>query len=296
MTTTPQHIDANDLAALAEGRAPELAERTYAHLATCRTCLATYAEAVRMAHQAALGSQPPLRVPTDLLAAGLAAGEPVVRRPRFGLPRRVWVPAAMVTAAVLVWFVLPAPRSDPLSNQQITVISQALQTQSIAGPVFPDVAPLPAGAAPVYRSGAASSEAVVSLLHDVVADRRDLPTDPRTAYWLGAAYLSAGQIGTATDLIRVSRQTYPGDRRLLILDALAAYRRSDLAEAESRLRQALAADPTDAVARFDLAVVLHEADRTWEARQVLDAGVWDEASGLASRATSLRDTLDVSGH
>ena len=42
-----------------------------------------------------------------------------------------------------------------------------------------------------------------------------------------------------TDLVREARRNHPEDPRLLILDAVASYRRSDLGRAETLLREAL---------------------------------------------------------
>ncbi len=284
-----RHCDPNDLAALAEGREPAGSDNLHAHLAQCRTCLATYAEAVRVAHRTAAGV-PGETVPRTWLSEALAAGAKP-QRANVGVPRRVWVPAVAVFVLALVWFVAPTNRSGELTGDQIGTISLALREQSVAGPVFPGVSPDQPDNPTVYRSGNSPADDVSAILRGQAGRRQSVPADPESAYWLAAGYLAAGQIGTATDLVRLARQTYPQDRRLLILDALAAYRRSELTRAESLLHQALDRDPTDDVARFDLAVILQDAGRTWEARQLLAAGAWPATELLSRRAQALRDTL-----
>ncbi len=292
MTNMQNHLDPNDIAALADGREIPGTDVLQRHLAGCRSCLAAYAEAVRVAH---LRAQRPdaFAVPPDLLAAALAAG----RRPRrfVAAPPRRWRPglAAATATAVLVLAVALAPGPHPgrLAPGDNAALGTLLWAQSAAGPLLPGAVASTAGAAPVYRSGSALVPTLDRALHEAATTRGRAPRDPQQAYWLGAGYLATGQLGTAVDLIRVARQAYPQDQALLVLDGVAAYRASDLARAEELLREAWRRDPGDTLARFDLAVVLADAGRSWEAQQVLAAGAWPVGTEIARRATAMADSL-----
>lgn len=300
MTNPSDHLDPNDLAALAEGAEVADAALLQAHLAGCRSCLATYAEAVRTAHRRAQRPDA-FPVPADLLAAALAAGAPR-RRPATVRPAWQWRPswqwrpalAATVATAcvVLAVVVLPDRQAGRLGDADIAAITVALRDQSVAGPLLPGVeAAHPGVDAPVYRSGDDARPDLARALQAAARRQESSPRDPHQAYWLGAGYLSAGQMGAAVDVIRLARQAHPQDQRLLVLEGVAAYRASELARSESLLREALDRDPADAVARFDLAVVLADGGRVWEAQQVLAAGTWAADSEIARRAAAMADSL-----
>lgn len=295
-TTSGGHLDANDLAALADGGAGEAASAAaQAHLAVCRSCMAAYGEAVRVAHRRA--TQPEaFALPAEYLAAGLAAGSPPRRAATTGRPRTThWRPAAAVSlaAAAIALAVVFAPgrNAGDLGRGDIVLIGDLLRAQSSAGPLAPDAEPRPGVAAPVYRSGQSLPPDLEEALQAAARKHGSAPTDPRQAYWLAAGYLAGGKVGAAVDLLRVARQRHPEDQRLLVLDGIAAYRASELARAEGLLREAVRRLPDDAVARFDLAVVLEEAGRVWEARQVLAAGDWPAGSEIGRRAAAMADSL-----
>jgi predicted Zn-dependent protease len=140
----------------------------------------------------------------------------------------------------------------------------------------------------VYRAGGAGD------LHrelEALALRRQQRPGAETAFWLAAGYLAAGRVQSATDLVREARRRHPDDERLLLLDAVVSYRRSDLGRAETLLREVLVRQPGHQAARFDLALVLQETGRADEARRLLDAASWSDDAWLAGRAQALRDTL-----
>ena len=292
MANTDDHLDPNDLAALAEGAEVAGSALLQAHLAGCRSCLAAYAEAVRTAHRRA--QQPDaFPVPADLLAAALAAGAPR-RRPASARPGWQWRPALAATVAtacvVLAVVVLPDRQAGRLGDADIAAITLALRDQSVDGPLLPGIE-IAGVESPVYRSGDGARPELARALQAAARRQGSSPRDPQQAYWLGAGYLSAGQLGAAVDVIRLARQAHPQDQRLLVLEGVAAYRASELARAESLLREALGRDPADAVARFDLAVVLADGGRVWEAQQVLAAGTWAADSEIARRAAAMADSL-----
>lgn len=287
------HLDPNDLAALAEGVTLADAPALQCHLAQCRSCLAAYAEAVRVAHTRALRPGD-FAVPPDLLGVALAAG----RRPRTPVRARPlrWRPAAAALVAVgaiaLAVIMLQGPQGGRLGRDDIAMISQLVADQSVTGPLLPGVVTAEGLAtAPVYRSGATGVPQLERVLREAARGQGSSPRNARQAYWLSAGHLAVGQVGTAADLVRLARQSFPQDQPLLVLEGITAYRASELGRAESLLREALRRDPADAVARFDLAVVLVDAGRGWEARQLISAGSWPAGSDVARRAVAMADSL-----
>ena len=91
---------------------------------------------------------------------------------------------------------------------------------------------------------------------------------------------------------RDARLRYPGDQRFVILEALVAYRSSDMARAERLLQFALRQDPLNGVALLNLGLVQYEqgqwdiARRTFESVRTRFAG-----SPLEERAAILLSGL-----
>jgi len=286
MSPRDGHPDWNDLAALAEGRAPAGSADLHRHLAGCRSCAAAYAEAVRIATRLATAPES-LAVPPHLAAAARGASPATVTPSRRGRP---WLRLGGALAGALALLVVAlALRPEPAGgSRRFPAIHAAHVEQAPARIVLPDLTPAPGSPPVVYRDGGAAN---LDAERDALASAyRDDPA-AETAFWLGAGYLAANRIEAATALVREARHRHPDDRRLQILDSLASYRRSDLGRAETLLREILVRDPRDPAARFDLALVLQELGRGAEARAVLDAGTWTGDPWLARRVDALRDTL-----
>jgi tetratricopeptide (TPR) repeat protein len=285
MSPRDGHPDWNDLAALAEGAAPASAD-LHRHLAGCRRCAAAYAEAVRLR---ALELEAPrhLVVPGGLLAAARAAGPAAGARtrPRRALSTPIIAGATLAVLALVAVAIRPGETPPP---PELLTIRHALLEQAPAGMVLPGLAPEAGASLTVYRDGGAGD------LHDeleaLAARRKDQP-GAESAFWLAAGYLAAGRLQSATDLVREARRGHPEDARLLVLDAVVAYRRSDLGRAETLLREVLVRHPDHQEARFNLALLLQETGRLDEARALLESAPWRDGAWLADRAHALRDTL-----
>jgi len=273
MSPRDGHPDWNDLAALAEGRAPAGSADLHRHLAGCRSCAAAYAEAVRIATRLATAPES-LAVPPHLAAAARGASPATVTPSRRGRP---WLRLGGALAGALALLVVAlALRPEPAGgSRRFPAIHAAHVEQAPAGMVLPDLTPAPGSPPVVYRDGGAAN--LAAALDALASAYRAAPAANRSA--------------AATALVREARHRHPDDRRLQILDSLASYRRSDLGRAETLLREILVRDPRDPAARFDLALVLQELGRGAEARAVLDAGTWTGDPWLARRVDALRDTL-----
>ena len=276
-TARNEHPDWNDLAALAEGAELPHADDLHRHLAGCRQCAAAHAEIVRIALHPER-----LVVPADLRQAAMAAG-PASVRSRSSRPRLLPAFAAATALAAAVVFMVQ------MGNDQVhPAIQSALLQQTPSGLVLPGLIPDATSASIVYRD-AGSAEIGPELQALAAEYRHDQNVD--TAFWLGSGYLAAGRLEAAADLMREARRRHPDDSRLIIVDAVAAYRRSRLDLAEALLRQILLADPGHAVARYNLALVLSESGQLEEAHILLDGGNWSGEQDLHRHARALRDTL-----
>jgi len=279
------HPDWNDLAALAEGRAPARVADLHRHLATCRNCAAAYAEAVRQETRLITAPES-LGVPASLRAAARAAGGSTPLAARRARPSlRVAGALAGVAALALIAVAL---RPDAPLSARYPAIQAALLAQAPSGMVLPGLTPAAGSEATVYRDGGAID--LDLELERIATSYRQRP-EPAVAFWLGAGYLAAGRLQAAEALVREARHRHPDDRRLQLLDSMASYRRSDLGRSETLLREILVKEPADLAARFNLALLLQETGRLGEARQLLDAGSWNGDPWLARRASAMRDTL-----
>ena len=278
------HPDWNDLAALAEGKAPARAD-LQRHLAGCRRCTAAFAEAVRL-RALELEAPQQLVVPPDLVAAAREAGPAGARaRPRHARSSGILAGATVAALALVAIMVRPGETPPPPG---LLAIQNALVEQAPAGMVLPGLSPAPDSRPTIYRD--AGSADLHDELEALAAYRRQNP-GAESAFWLAAGYLADGRLQSATDLVREARRGHPEDLQLLILDAVVSYRRSDLGRAETLLREVLVRDPEQQQARFDLALVLQETGRGDEADALLESAAWRDDPWLADRVHALRDTL-----
>jgi len=255
------------------------------HLAGCRRCTAAYAEAVRL-HTLELVAPASFEVAPAMIEAARQAG-PAGQRRRPPRPRLTGIlaGASLAALALVAIMIRPGPTPPPPAFAAVQV---ALLEQAPAGMVLPGLSPEQGRDQAIYRDGGASDlreELEILTLHQ----RQEPGAD--TSFWLAAGYLAAGRLQSAADLVREARGHHPDDLRLLTLDAVTSYRRSDLGRAETLLREVLVRDPDHAAARFNLALVLQETDHSSEARRLLEHNPWSDDPWLAERAAVLRDTL-----
>jgi len=280
------HPDWNDLAALAEGRAGDRSGELEQHLAGCRRCLAAYAEAVRLRTRELVAADS-LAVPPAFRRAAAGAGPAAVSQGRPWRRRGLGAALAVIAGLVLIVVVRPGPLADP---PDVDAVREALLAQAPAGMVLPDLMPAAGSEPAVYRGPDGGPG---DLAAELAALGRRYARDPgaENAFWFGAGQLAAGQLQAASDLLREARRRHPDAMALQLLDAMASYRRSELARAETLLREVLVRRPDHPEARFNLALVLQETGRPAEARELVAGTAWREGTWLAGRAAALRDTL-----
>jgi hypothetical protein len=146
---------------------------------------------------------------------------------------------------------------------------------------------------PVYRSGSIEAdEALEKSLEQLseVYDGEDASAD--AGYWLAAGYLVAGQINAAETASEIGVERYPGDHRFDVVIGLASYGTGELGQATQHLRIALEHKPGDTAVMLDLAIILSERGENAEARSLLE-NVMDERPehSLAERARRLLNDL-----
>jgi len=275
------HIGLEDLGLLAEGRVEPLTRaRMCEHLARCRACMASYADAVR--YHAAWVARPGAFDPSpDLIAAGISAGESAAPGPRVVLParaesvaapRRVALAAAAACAVVAAAILLGAGGGDTLLHPwQRTIpapIRTALESASAVGFVLPGGERAAASRGPVYRgSPAAENPRLEAALQQCLDRYESGRVGPVETYAAGAGFIATGQLLAARELVNEGLTRYPDDPRLLVLAADVAFRMSQLGRSEELLRKALRARPDDPIAALDLGLVLADQGRAAEARR-----------------------------
>ena len=311
MNASNGHISAEGLAQLAEGSGT-LTEEQWQHLCRCRSCFAACAEAVRY-RSAWLHEPESFSVPADLQRAAAAIAEPGRAADRT-LPARIgWqgrvarglasslsrllpprralasVVAAVVLVAVLLVALQRSPTHEPATLDSVRL---AMVEASAAGMILPGTESDELPSLPAYRSGLTNEdETLRNALADLARRRVEQPENQDYAFWLVAGNLAAGQIDNAGVFVRQARQAFPDDIRLPVLEAIIAYRRSELDRAEELLREAIRRDPDDEVARFNLAILLRERGGESEARFLLQRNLGTGTTLLDRRARAVLDSL-----
>jgi Flp pilus assembly protein TadD len=313
------HLPWENLAQLAEGH-DTLTEAQWRHLGRCRECVGAYTEAVRY-RSAWLHEPQSFTVPVDLQNAAGAIAEPgsatdrarpanTGRQGRSGggltsllsglLPQRRALATAMtVTATVAATIALlavilvvalqqrPTREAEPLAPLRLAMVEA-----SAAGMILPGIEAQELPSLPAYRSGLSiEDKGLRTALTDLANRRSEEPENQDLAFWLVAGNLAAGQIDNAGVFARQARQAFPEDDRLPVLEAIIAYRRSELDRAEELLRAAILRNPDDGVARFNLAILLRERGGESEARLLLQRNLGTGTTVLDRRARAVLDSL-----
>jgi hypothetical protein len=216
--------------------------------------------------------------------------------PRFRLfaPRLVagLSAAAVLATAGVVWYTHHQPDQAPYS-EWVPALKQAAASASADGSiVLPGVEEVVAATSAEHRTGfVQADETISSALSGLTTAYRDRP-DPDVAHWLISGYLATGELETGRLYIQDARLRFPDDGRFLVLDAIVAYRMSDMARAETLLRAALEENPRDGAALLNLALVQYESGQMDSARRTLQL-VRSQFAGspLETRATTLISDL-----
>lgn len=287
-----KHLSTAEIAILVDGN-PEGAvpDKRRDHLAMCPECYAAYAEAVRDRLAHAAGDETAV-APEDWIAAATALGTDAHDRERgrrlaFPRLRPALIGVASVAAmiALVVWLWPGAPSGSRAETELVA----ALMASSQAGMILPGGEGAADVQHPVYRGETAPASAALSAaIDDATSAYLTAGSSVDLAVQVIGAEIAIGQIGNAQVMLEHARRRFPADQRLILLEAVIAYRQSDLAQAEELLRQVVAIDSECAAALFNLGFLLSELDRAAEARPYLErARTAGRNTLLAARAERL---------
>ncbi len=284
MSPTGNHVDWNDLAALAEEGPGAVDGTILGHLAVCPACLAHWSEAVRSLDGERIAA--PDARPAAVGIASIA----VPRRRRWG--KVAWGTSGLAAAAVLLFLLVPRQPGAPGPGDPRSLVQARLTAMSADGLLLPGVERLVGAGEARYRDGGAATPDLDSLLEPWARRFGADPADSDAAYWLGAAYLASGRLSYADDVLRRALQRHPGAVGLRELDAATAYRLNELDRAEQVLRRLLEDRPADGTARFNLALIESETRRVEQARATLQDLVDDSNPAVQARARDLLALID----
>jgi len=216
----PEHPHPSEevLAALIEGNLPpEERHSVDNHLQECRLCLAAYADVVRFRH--------------NFTGQDEIVGIQTTRRSASQRGIKPWLVAACLPLAMATYFwgIAPGPASDlprhiPVSLVQ--VLSQASEPDMVL-PLTVISEELPA--ATTYRSGADDNFDYVSFLATLPRDR----WDSNLGLQVASAALATGDLESAELLVDRANRESKSDPLWWSIDAVLAYRNSDLESAEN---------------------------------------------------------------
>lgn len=294
MTDMNAHLDADLVAQLADHGPDAVDPSALRHLASCESCYEAYAEAAVYGVAVDLGYGPP-PLPMDVLAALADSGGTATsaRRPRRVSARRWPVLRSLAAAAVLALVLLLGirglgPGRSPETPPPAVVASLAAGN----GLLFPETAAALVTDVPAYRGDLNSDTALREATDELAKEfaDRDRPT---TAYHLGLARLASGRLEAAEDLSLRLRRERADDPRGLRLAAAIAYRRSELARADSLLGRLASLAPDDDIVRFNQALLAAEMGHVERARTLLATlSVVRTGTVLSTRVDDLKNRLE----
>lgn len=294
---TDLHLTETQLAALVDESLGD-GERAFLveHLRSCEHCHAAFRDTVR--YRAILMSDSTVfRAPDAMMdlarrVARPSRSERVASRPRWFEPRLAagLCAAAVVVTVSVVWY---THRQPGPTNQWLPTLKQAAASASADGSiVLPGMEEVVAATTSEHRTGfVQADESINSALAGLTAAYGEHP-NADVAHWLISGYLATGEVEKGRVYIQDARLRFPDDTRFVVLDAIVAYRTSDLDRAENLLREALDVNPRDGAALLNLALVQYETGQWDSARRTLQM-VRSEFAGspLEIRASTLMSNL-----
>jgi tetratricopeptide (TPR) repeat protein len=273
---TELHLTDDQIAALADDSIGE-AQRSFLieHLRQCETCHVAFLETVRY-RSMVLADASVFRAPDEAVALAKRLSSErrdaaVARRPRFA-PRMGFAlaAAAVLVAAAAVWYsgIRPGLRGN---DRWFEPLQDAAASASAEGSiVLPGVESVSAMTSPLHRTGFVErNDAISSAITQLARAYRE-DAEPDVAHWLISGYLATGDVESAGIYAHDARVRFPDDSRFLVLDAIVAYRSSDMDRAERLLQTALGSDPNNGAALLNLALVQYETGRWDSARRTLE--------------------------
>jgi tetratricopeptide (TPR) repeat protein len=250
------HLTEETLAQIAEhGLRANTEPRIVRHLARCRSCMSAYCDAVR--YRTALAAAP------EWFAGGAPPSPP--RRSRRGLPLSI-AAGLMLTLGIsaAVWFA--RPRSAPGGDSG--ALAQLLERASVRGLVLPGGEQHWHRDLVVYRGAKVPDRS--PLLERLRTRYETSQNDGETLYQLAAGLTASRQFGAANDYITEGLAQRPDDARFVVLAAVLARERGQLANAASLLSLATLRHPEDPTVALNLALVQLERGDHASARRLLD--------------------------
>ncbi|HET6348172.1 MAG TPA: hypothetical protein VFH88_03720, partial [Candidatus Krumholzibacteria bacterium] len=257
---TELHLTDDQLAALVDESLAD-SERAFLieHLRSCQTCHAAYRDTVR--YRAILEADSSVfRAPDAMVELARAVARPA--RPHRRSHRWTWLEprlaaglsaAAVILTVGVVWYThrQPAP-----SSLWLPTLKQVAATASADGSiVLPGVEGVVAATSPEHRTGFVQPDATIETALSGLTNAYRQRPNADVANWLISGYLATGELEKGRLYIQDARLRFPDDTRFLVLDAIVAYRTSDLDRAENLLRTALDTNPRDGAALLNLALV-----------------------------------------
>jgi tetratricopeptide (TPR) repeat protein len=295
---TELHLTDEQLAALADESLGD-SERAFLvdHVRACEACHAAYRETIRY-RAMVLADSSVFRAPDAMMALArrIARPEPATRpaprfrwfEPRLGAGLAV---AAVVVIAGVAWYTHHQSASP--YGEWLPTLKQAAASASADGSiVLPGVEGVVAATTAEHRTGFVQPDETIASALSGLTDAYRRNPEPDVAHWLISGYLATGDVDTGRLYIQDARLRFPDDTRFVVLDAIVAYRSSDMARAENLLRAALESNPHDGAALLNLALVQYESGQWDSARRTLQL-VRSQFAGspLETRATTLISDL-----
>jgi len=260
MTPTKPHIGEEQLAALIEGNfegAEALAAKE--HLVGCRTCMAAYADVVRLRQNWRRKAVAPVPAPTPLPV-------PRSRRPRRGL----WVMAACVPLLLLggVWFLLSDSGGTPGElNPAISYVVEAVNDASHFNMVLPGSGRAQWETGHIYRSENFNAPGLTDSLN-VLLEIPDQEIPKKFPYLKAAGAVADRNLPLAKNLVDNELDAGSRDPDLFLLKAAVEFQLGETEVSEDYLNKSLQMRPDNPEALFNLAYLMENAGRMDEARQI----------------------------
>ena len=281
------HIDLATLAQCADGTLPEeRAQVVRDHLASCRSCLAAYVDAVRYRAAWLVDSEAFRLEKRDETLLGMSrpgGATESSRRP----PGTYWrfAIAGSLAALVVASIVMPVPPPSPTLGFGLAPATLEATAQSIPhGLVVPGAEQFADRSQPERRSGAGSSSIELEAELKVAIEAYESGSrGPEASARVVAALLANGDLAAANDYGEEGLRAHPNDVPLIVFVAVTKARASDLAAAERLLRRAARHAPRDPIVALDLGMVLCRQARGSEAQRWLERAAASPVAPIAAR-------------